>query len=170
MKTIKVILFLLLTIFSAYSGNKLKNGLAISGGFGNLYGGIGLCLEYQIKVYPLLRFTPFGSLGFMSPLPNLVIRPTYCAGVNAEIGRFHRLFIGPSFGVQYLTYKIEDNGGIYDLRTVIGPALTFGYKGMARNGIMWQFFLGGCYYINDVRFPVPYGFAPVFGLGIGYKF
>ena len=166
---LSVILLFTVTSVSA-SSDKSIGGFAVHVGIGSLYGGGGASIEYQVLVSPLWRLSPFVSAGStMSIYNDNIYRFGYCVGVNAEFGRSHRLFIGPSFGSQYLDYDKDSSDHFSNVNTVVGPAMVLGYKGTARFGLMWLIYGGMSYLINDKHEPKP-GFAPVFGLGIGYKF
>lgn len=163
------ILFFIVASVSA-GLDKSSGGFAAHVGFGSLYGGGGVSIEYQELVGPLLRFSPFVSAGStMSIYGDNIQRFGYCVGVNAELGRFHRLFIGPSFGSQYLDYDKDSLNNFSNVNTVVGPAMVLGYKGTARFGLMWLVYAGACYLLNDKHEQKP-GFAPAFGMGLGYKF
>ena len=126
---------------------------------------------WNTRVSPALRFTPFVSAGSTIPIysGDNIYRFGYCIGVNAEFGQYHRLFIGSSFGSQYLDYDEDSLNKFTNVNTVAGPAMILGYKGTTRLGQIWLVYDGLSYLIND-QHPGHKGFAPVFGMGIGYKF
>jgi hypothetical protein len=115
-----------------------------------------------------MRLTPFAALGVETAVdPSVKLRRLgYCFGINAEFGKFHRVFIGPNF----LTFGLQaDSSNANHYRSIIGPSLIVGYKGTARFGLLWQIAAGAGYSFNNQttssNFP-----APVVGLGLGYKF
>lgn len=168
----KIFCALLLTAAGTLAGtDKTASGFALHAGFGSLYGGLGVSAEYQFRLLPLLVVTPFASFGAATPIEggDFLYRPGYCLGGQVEFGRSHRVFIGPSFGTQYIQYD-EDQPKVYtNLRTIVGPAIAGGYKGTARFGLMWQVYGGACLLINESE-QWRNTAAPVFGLGLGYKF
>jgi len=161
-----IALFILFVIFASVNAGSDKNrgGFAAHIGLGSLYGGGGASVEYQFPVSPLWRVTPFISAGSTMEIysGNNIHRVGYCAGVNAEFGRRHRLFIGPSFGSHYLDYDRDSLGNLSNVNTVVGPAVVLGYKGTARFGLLWLVYGGLCYLTND-RHPGDKGFAPALG-------
>jgi hypothetical protein len=167
----KVLVLVLLACLVAQGGDKSGSGPAIHVGFGSMYGGLGLGVEYQVAVRALFRLTPFVAAGAVQPIDG-GYKPFalgYAIGMNAELGRMHRAYISPHFSSQYLDYDEDEQGHISNKNTVVGPALAVGYKGMARIGLLWQVYAGISYPAND-KHDHANTVAPVFGLGIGYKF
>jgi len=164
-------LLMLLAVSVVAAADKSGNGLAMHAGFGSMYGGLGVCVEYQFALRPLFRLTPFAAVGAAQPIYG-GFDPFgfgFGIGVNAEVGRLHRVFISPHFSTQYLDYDEDTDGTKANKNTVVGPAVALGYKGTARFGLLWQVFGGVSYPVNDEH-KHENSFAPVFGLGLGYKF
>jgi hypothetical protein len=163
--------FLMLCAVSlVMAADKSGGGLAVHVGFGSMYGGDGIAVEYQFVIRPLFRITPFAAGGAAQPIYG-GMEPFafgYALGVNAEFGRRHRIFISPHFSSQYLDYNEDPQGKISNKNTVVGPAIALGYKGTAKFGLLWQAYGGVSYPAND-KHDHRNTLAPVFGLGIGYK-
>jgi hypothetical protein len=120
---LSIIPFLVVTSVVA-NPDKSAGGLAASLGFGGLYGGAGIGAEYQFPIQKYIRIVPLASICFTEPIygaGNKVYGLGYCVGVNAEFGRFHRFFIGPSFGSQYLDYDVDPQQHYSNLNVVVGP-------------------------------------------------
>jgi hypothetical protein len=170
MKVYSLVGVFLLVLSVAMAADKSDGGFAIHAGVGGLYGGKGASIEYQIPVYEFVRLTPYVSAGFADPIYTgyNVWQFGYCAGLNIEFGRFHRLLIGLSFGSLYVDFDADASDKPYNINTVVGPALAIGYKGTAKFGLLWQVYGGICYTMNDQHVGHN-GFAPIFGVGFGYK-
>jgi hypothetical protein len=169
--TLSLILSLIFTSFAA-SADKSAGGFAAHVGMGSMYGaadGVGAAVEYQVPLRPKLRLSPFAAAGVVGV--NDVEAPTkdfgYCIGFNAEYGRFHRVFAGPSFGTQFLEWDSDTHKNV---QTLLGPSFVAGYKGTARFGLMWQIYIGIAYIINYKYTENKSNPVPAFGYGIGYKF
>jgi hypothetical protein len=168
-----LLLILLLTAVSAAaSADRSGGGFAVHLGMGSLYGagdGGGAAVEYQVLLRPGMRLSPFVAGGQVGS--NQADAPShefgYCIGVNAEYGKFQRIFAGPSFGTQFLEW---DHDTTSNVQAVIGPSFVLGYKGTAHFGLLWQVYLGAAYIINYKYSEHKDNPVPVFGLGIGYKF
>ena len=170
MKVHSLIGVFLLVLSAAMAADKSDGGFAIHAGYGTLYGGVGASLEYQIPVYKFIRLTPYVSAGLADPIYNgyNVRQFGYCTGLNIEFGRFHRLLVGLSFGSLYADFDADASGKPYNINTVVGPGLAIGYKGTAKFGLLWQVYGGICHMMNDQH--VDHNtFAPLFGVGLGYK-
>lgn len=168
-----ILLIAVFTVASVSAGSdKSTGGFAAHLGFGSLYGGSGASVEYQVLLSQRWRLSPFIAAGLTAPIygGDRIYRFGYCVGVNAEYGRLHRFFFGPSFGSQYLDYDKDSLDNFSNVNTVVGPAMVAGYKGTARFGLMWLVFGGVCYILNDKHPEHNNGIAPAFGLGLGYKF
>jgi len=153
----------------ALGASKLNSGPAVSVGLGNLYGGdAGGGLEYQILLAPRFRLTPFAAVGVVYYPTRQFPAIGYCGGGNLEYGRWHRAFAGLSFGTQY---RDQDSLPVIRTRTMVGPALCLGYKGMAPFGLFWQACGSLAYIINPVNNPNRKNttVAPAISLGLGYK-
>ncbi len=168
----KLILSLALLLFiSSVSAiaDKSDGGFAAHIGMGSMYGGDGGgAVEYQVLLRPMLRLSPFvaaGTVGVNDPeAPSKDFG--YCIGVNAEYGRFHRMFIGSSFGTQFLEW---DSNLPDKVNTLYGPSFVAGYKGTSRFGLLWQIYIGIAYIINYKYSETQSNPVPAFGLGFGYK-
>lgn len=162
-----------------YAGDKADGGFAAHAGMGSTYGagggdGIGATIEYQALLRPKLRITPFLGAGVVGgEQPDIPVhRFAYSAGAYLEYGRHHRLFAGPSFNTQWVSYDHDEAADRYNnIHTLIGPSLVAGYKGTARFGLLWQIHLGLAFIVN-----YPEDFqgrknnpVPAFGFGAGYK-
>ncbi len=136
---------------------------------GSLYGGDGgAAVEYQLMLRPRIRLSPFvaaGTVGVNDPeAPSKDFG--YCIGFNAEYGRFHRVFAGPSFGTQFLEWDSDIPDKV---QTLLGPSFVAGYKGTAHSGFLWQIYIGIAYIINYKYTENKSNPVPAFGFGIGYK-
>jgi hypothetical protein len=148
-------------------------------GMGSTYGaggdGAGAAIEYQILLRPSLRITPFVGSGVVGgDQPDIPVhRLAYSIGAYLEYGKYHRIFIGPGFGTQWVHHEYDESEDrYYNIHTIIGPSFVVGYKGTARFGLLWQLHLGTAYVVN---YPEDYpgrkdNPVPAFGFGIGYKF
>jgi hypothetical protein len=170
MRLILSLILLLIVTTVAASADRNTGGFAVHMGMGSLYGGDGgAAVEYEVVLRPLLRLSPFvaaGTVGMNDPeAPSTDFG--YCIGVNAEYGRFHRVFAGPSFGTQFLEWNSDSPQKVQTLR---GPSFVAGYRGTARFGLMWQMYLGMAYIINYKYSETKSNPVPAFGFGIGYKF
>lgn len=168
MKTFLFVMLLLSGKLFAGDTDKSGGGIAVHGGWGTRYGGIGgVSLEYQFLFNPPLRMTPFLSAGSAMSTEPTKHKFGYCLGTNMELGKWHRFITGPSFGTQWVE---SDSGNQNEFHTLHGLSFVAGYKGTARFGLLWQVYLGIAY-ITDYKFtenqdnPVP-----AFGIGLGYKF
>ena len=167
MKMIICLLLFFVGSLSAAGTDKSAGGFAAHIGMGNMYGGAGgVAIEYQQVLSPLIRLSPFISGGqVISVDPDKsASRIGYCLGVNAEFGKFHRLFVGPNFGTHYIELPYD---AANHRQTATGLAMVLGYKGTARIGILWQLYGGLAYIVNSKNGDEV---VPAFGLGIGYKF
>jgi hypothetical protein len=90
-------------------------------------------------------------------------------GVNAEFGRFNRLFIGASFGSQRVDFDVDALMDVSSVNTVVRPGLAIGYKGTAKCGLLCQLYGRIAHLMND-RHSHGSIFAPMFGFGLGYEF
>jgi len=154
----------------ASAADKSNGGLAVSVGIGDQYGGDAGCgFEYQLRLAPRFRLTPFAAAGVVGGTSNDSLAVGYCGGVNVEYGRWHRVLAGVSFGSHY---RDSDSLPPAKARTMIGPALCLGYKGTASFGLVWQVYGGIAHIVNPVNNPnrLNTDMAPAFGLGLGYKF
>lgn len=169
MRLMPTIVLLLVVPSVEASENKSTGGFAAHVGMGSLYGGDGgAAVEYQVPLRPLLRLSPFvavGTVGVNDPEASS-IDFGYCIGVNAEYGRFHRVFAGTSFGTQFIE---QDSNNSKNVRTLIGPSFVAGYKGTARYGLLWQIYIGIAYIINYKYSEMKSNPVPAFGFGFGYK-
>ena len=154
----------------AWGADKSGGGFAASVGFGNPYGGEGGCeFEYQLLLAPPFRLTPFAAAGAVNGLFEDSLALGYCGGVNFEYGRWNRAVATVCFGS---LYRDSDSLPVAKTRTMIGPSVYLGYKGVARFGLLWQAWLGCTYIINPANNPnrQDSNFNQVMGLGLGYKF
>ena len=127
MRLILSLVLLLIVTSVASSADKSDGGFAAHLGMGSMYGGDGgAAVEYQVPLRPLLRLSPFAAIGTVgandpeSPAMDF----GYCIGVNAEYGRFHRVFAGPSFGTQFMEWDSDYPDDFH--QTLIGPSFVAG--------------------------------------------
>lgn len=156
--------------------DKSTPGIAIQVGMGGLYGGDGgVSIEYQFVLNPEVRLTPLVSLGSVSSGPDSTKWDLgYCFGVDAEFGKMHRFFIGPIFGTLFID-EGKDKDSVQIINTVVGPTLVAGCKWITRCGFLWELSAGIGYQMNNKvehngEGGISASLAPMFDLGIGYKF
>ncbi len=173
MNSCRSILFLILFLFIpsiSASADKSSGGFAAHVGMGSMYGGDGgAAVEYQVLLYPMIRLSPFVAAGTVGM--NQTESPStdfgYCIGVNAEYGRFHRVFAGTSFGTQFIEWDSNNPDAFH--QTLRGPSFVAGYKSTSHSGFLWQIYLGISYIINYKYTENKSNPVPAFGFGIGYK-
>ena len=154
----------------ARGADKSDGGFAVAVGFGNPYGGeAGCAVEYQVLLASQFRLTPFAAAGAVNGLFEDSLAIGYNAGVSFEYGRWNRAVASVCFGS---LYQDRDSLPKAQTRTMIGPSLFLGSKGVARFGLLWQLWLGCTYIFNPINNPnrTDSDFNQVMGLGLGYKF
>lgn len=152
------------------SDDRGQGGLAFHVGVGSFYGGAGGAIEYQIRLSPRLRLTPFagGGLNISTESEPVLIAPGWAGGAALEAGWLHRLFVAAGFGTQGITATCEDGRDCMNDGMVHGPFAVLGYKGTAPFGLMWLAYWGASYSLDD-----PYEDAwtvhSAVGVGVGWK-
>ncbi len=119
-----------------------RGGFALHFGMGTMFGEYGIAGEYQFVVKQKLRLTPSIGIGLLSA--GWLYNIGYSIGCDIEIGKKHRLTIGPRFGTihKYFVHNPNDTGSVDywtsgKLKSDLGPSLEVGYKGETFFGLLW---------------------------------
>ena len=155
------------------SQDTLKKAFAVQVGTGITYGGVGGLVEYQIPLKDNLWITPYIGLGESLGGTDSTTAEYFwfcnAIGVNFEHGKKHRLIIGPQL-ISCFDVKNKPDTAIIYKKTLIGPSIIAGYKGMASFGLMWQVALGMAFIQSPLVADKKYFFQPHVNIGVGYRF
>lgn len=152
------------------SDDRSRGGLAFHVGVGSFYGGAGGAIEYQIRLSPRLRVTPFagGGLNISTETDPVLTAPGWGAGAALEAGSLQRLFVAAGFDTQGITSSCQAGQDCMNEGMVHGPFAVLGYKGTAPFGLMWLAYYGASMSLDD-----PYEDAgtlhAALGVGVGWK-
>jgi len=175
MKKILIIVSVILCgqLYAQNTQDTLKRAFAVQIGNGITYGGLGALVEYQMPLRDNFWITPYiglgGSLGGTDSTTAEYFWLCNTIGVNFEHGKKHRLIIGPQL-ISCFDVKNKPDTAIIYKKTLIGPSIISGYKGMASFGLMWQVTLGMAFIQNPIVADKKYFFQPHVNIGVGYRF
>jgi hypothetical protein len=147
---------LLLVLVSPALGQERRPMVALTGGLGNVLGGLGAGAEYYLAGS---RISVAGSLGYWpgeSPCDRGSL--SGAAAMRGFVGSRHRGFLELSYSL--LAISCTFAGG--DFERHYGPGLSLGYRYTGSDGFTFTA-AGG---VGDV--PGEFGTEPIILLGLGY--
>jgi len=148
---------LLLVLASPLEGQR-RPVVALTGGLGNVLGGLGAAAEYYLAGS---RISLSAGLGYW-PSENLCERGTFsgAGAARAFIGNRHRGFVEASYSLLQITCFIATD----EIDRQYGPGLSAGYRYTGSDGFTFTAGVG----VGDV--PGEFGTEVMVLLGLGYTF